>query len=39
MKKLRTVGPHIYIGRLLEKNNNKIDRVKKEKKITIDLKV
>ncbi len=44
MKKqeLRTVGAvyiYIYISRLLEKNNRKINRIKKEKKITINLKV
>ena len=42
MKKqeLRTVGAiYIYISRLLEKNNKKINRIKKEKKITINLKV
>ena len=40
MKKqeLRTVGA-VYISRLLEKNNRKINRIKKEKKITINLKV
>ena len=44
MKKqeLRTVGAvyiYIYISRLLEKENKEINRIKKEKKITIDLKV
>ena len=44
MKKqeLRTVGAvyiYIYKSRLLEKNNRKINRIKKEKKITINLKV
>lgn len=40
MKKqeLRTVGA-VYISRLLKKNNRKINRIKKEKKITINLKV
>ena len=40
MKKqeLRTVVA-VYISRLLEKNDKKLNRLKKEKKITINLKV